>query len=81
MENSGRIRGVAAGEGEISPPTPQFKHKSATLYTSRSVFQGRIQGGGGGVLGPPPTLPFGGTLKLHKEGKKRCMCAREYTTF
>ena len=33
---------------------------------------------GGGDPHDPPLL---GTPKLHKEGKKRCACACEYTTF
>ena len=38
--------------------------------------QGRIQGVGGGGLGG-----FERTPKLHKVGKKRPACGREYSTF
>ena len=50
------------------------------MHMAAGFARGGSRAGGGGVLGVR-TLTFGGTPKLHKEGKKRRACLHKYTAF
>ena len=63
-------------QGRIHSLPQRHLHPIVEARRAICFRMGRIQVGGGGG-GAVLRVPFLGTPKLHKEGKKRCACARK----